>query len=221
MKQRKIFFLCSYVLSSSENMLDAVPGTLMLTECLDQCRNNDTCSSVNYETGLCVLFSSDADKLPGMVFSSFISSHRQYQFCKSEFQMPFQLTEWEWNRNCRMRLKNFSTCGDFFRRRCWVKWGVVRRVGHREVVLNLRFAGDFKEHVKFLIFFLLRRHSRKLPAITQLTSKELFNQISSYDWFSILFIEHRNLLSRQYEHKGDFGFPYLKFLIVSSFNQFP
>ena len=67
MKQRKIFFLCSYVLSSSENMLDAVPGTLMLTECLDQCRNNETCSSVNYETGLCVLFSSDADKLPGMV----------------------------------------------------------------------------------------------------------------------------------------------------------
>lgn len=48
-------------------MLDAVPGTLMLTECLDQCRNNDSCSSVNYETGLCVLFASDADKLPGMV----------------------------------------------------------------------------------------------------------------------------------------------------------
>jgi hypothetical protein len=67
MKQQKISSLCSYVLSSSENMLDAVPGTLMLTECLDQCRNNDSCSSVNYETGLCVLFSSDADKLPGMV----------------------------------------------------------------------------------------------------------------------------------------------------------
>lgn len=64
---KKMFFSFSYVLSSSENMLDAVPGTLMLTECLDQCRNNDTCMSVNYETGLCVLFSSDADKLPGKV----------------------------------------------------------------------------------------------------------------------------------------------------------
>lgn len=54
------------MLSSSENMLDAVP-LLMLTECLEQCRNNESCSSVNYETGLCVLFSTQADKLPGTV----------------------------------------------------------------------------------------------------------------------------------------------------------
>lgn len=62
----KTINLHRYVLSSSENILDAVPGTLMLTECLDQCRNNESCSSVNYETGLCVLFSSNADDLPGM-----------------------------------------------------------------------------------------------------------------------------------------------------------
>lgn len=55
-----------YMLSSSESMLDAVP-LLMLTECLEQCRNNESCSSVNYETGLCVLFSTQADKLPGTV----------------------------------------------------------------------------------------------------------------------------------------------------------
>lgn len=46
-------------------MLDSVPGTLMLTDCLEQCQTNDSCSSVNYETGLCILFSSNADKLPG------------------------------------------------------------------------------------------------------------------------------------------------------------
>jgi hypothetical protein len=40
----------------------------MLTDCLEQCQANETCSSVNYETGLCVLFSSNADKLPGKAF---------------------------------------------------------------------------------------------------------------------------------------------------------
>ena len=45
----------------------------MLTECLEQCRNNESCSSVNYETGLCVFFSSHADKLPGEL---------RYQLCK-------------------------------------------------------------------------------------------------------------------------------------------
>lgn len=53
-----------YMLSSSEKMLDATP-LLMLSECLDQCRLNTSCNSVNYETGLCVLFSSSADQLKG------------------------------------------------------------------------------------------------------------------------------------------------------------
>lgn len=51
--------------SASNALLDSVPGTLMLNDCLEQCQANDSCSSVNYETGLCVLFSSNADKLPG------------------------------------------------------------------------------------------------------------------------------------------------------------
>lgn len=57
--------LFSYVFSAPETMLDSVPGTLMITDCLEQCQANDSCSSINYETGLCVLFSSNADKLPG------------------------------------------------------------------------------------------------------------------------------------------------------------
>lgn len=51
--------------SAANEMLDSVPGTLMLSDCLEQCLNNDTCEAVNYETGLCVLFSSNADKMPG------------------------------------------------------------------------------------------------------------------------------------------------------------
>lgn len=57
--------------SAPGKLLDSMPGTLMLTDCLEACQSNDTCSSVNYETGLCVLFSSNADKLPGMCDNMF------------------------------------------------------------------------------------------------------------------------------------------------------
>lgn len=53
------------VFSAPGNVLDPIPGTLMLTDCLETCQGNDYCQSVNYETGLCVLFSSTADLLPG------------------------------------------------------------------------------------------------------------------------------------------------------------
>lgn len=54
-----------YVFSAPTNVLDSIPGTLMLSDCLETCQGNDSCQSVNYETGLCVLFSSHADVLPG------------------------------------------------------------------------------------------------------------------------------------------------------------
>ncbi|KAJ8952869.1 hypothetical protein NQ318_006485 [Aromia moschata] len=52
------------VFSAPTNVLDSIPGTLMLTDCLETCQGNESCQSVNYETGLCVLFSSNADVLP-------------------------------------------------------------------------------------------------------------------------------------------------------------
>ena len=70
-------------------MLDSVPGTLMLTDCLEQCQANDSCSSINYETGLCVLFSSNADKLAGKISSfnnSFPICHKLF-FTTSCFMM--------------------------------------------------------------------------------------------------------------------------------------
>ncbi|XP_037090285.1 uncharacterized protein LOC119110525 [Pollicipes pollicipes] len=50
-----------YVYSAPADMLDSRAGTLMLTECIDMCRQNSSCQAFNYETGLCVLIDSTAD----------------------------------------------------------------------------------------------------------------------------------------------------------------
>lgn len=54
-----------YVFSAPLDVMDSLPGTLMLTDCLESCQANESCQAVNYETGLCVLFSSNADTYPG------------------------------------------------------------------------------------------------------------------------------------------------------------
>lgn len=62
------------VFSAPGNVIDSIPGTLMLTDCLETCQGNESCQSVNYETGLCVLFSSNADVLPGKSKFSYIKT---------------------------------------------------------------------------------------------------------------------------------------------------
>ncbi|XP_044582779.1 uncharacterized protein LOC123263825 isoform X2 [Cotesia glomerata] len=59
-----------YVYTAPTNMLESIPGILMLTDCLETCQANDSCQAVNYETGLCVLFSSNADNNPGALTQS-------------------------------------------------------------------------------------------------------------------------------------------------------
>jgi len=59
-----------YVYTAPADMLDSQPGTLMLTDCIDTCRSNSSCKSINYETGLCVLFSSSADENQGQLTPS-------------------------------------------------------------------------------------------------------------------------------------------------------
>ncbi|XP_017494081.1 PREDICTED: uncharacterized protein LOC108382197, partial [Rhagoletis zephyria] len=59
-----------YVFSAPGKLLNSLPGTLMLTDCLEACQTNEACRAVNYETGLCVLFSANADKLPGALTKS-------------------------------------------------------------------------------------------------------------------------------------------------------
>ena len=55
------------VFTAPEDILDSRPGTLMLTDCIDLCLANSTCRSANFETGLCVLFSSSAQQFPGII----------------------------------------------------------------------------------------------------------------------------------------------------------
>lgn len=88
-----------YLLSSSDNMIEAVP-LLMLSECLEQCRLNSSCHSINYETGLCVLFTSHADKLPGKAIISqlqiddYISLHlNHWQWCSDYFVLRKEFVE--------------------------------------------------------------------------------------------------------------------------------
>ena len=54
-----------FVFTAPEFILDTLPGTLKLEDCVEFCFANETCMSVNYETGLCVLFSSSAEIHPG------------------------------------------------------------------------------------------------------------------------------------------------------------
>ena len=42
-------------------------GVFDIVSCLSQCRSLQYCTSVNYETGLCVLFNSTGSSLPGIV----------------------------------------------------------------------------------------------------------------------------------------------------------
>lgn len=69
----------SYVFSAPDQLLESMPGTLMLTDCLEACQANESCGAVNYETGLCVLFSSNADKLPGktIIFNNILCNQLQ------------------------------------------------------------------------------------------------------------------------------------------------
>ena len=57
--------ISGYVYTAPADMLDSQPGTLMLTDCIEKCAANATCKSINYETGLCVLFASSADENAG------------------------------------------------------------------------------------------------------------------------------------------------------------
>lgn len=56
--------ITGYVYSAPSDTIELKPGTLQLTECLNHCKRNATCQSVNFETGLCVLFTSSATERP-------------------------------------------------------------------------------------------------------------------------------------------------------------
>ncbi|KAH0555217.1 hypothetical protein KQX54_016123 [Cotesia glomerata] len=76
-----------YVYTAPTNMLESIPGILMLTDCLETCQANDSCQAVNYETGLCVLFSSNADNNPGDKKFSFNTRYAACNRNKDNFKL--------------------------------------------------------------------------------------------------------------------------------------
>ena len=88
---KQCLFISGYVYSAPADMLDSQPGTLMLTDCIDTCRRNESCRSINYETGLCVLFSSNVDDDGGKKITRFWSKlvfatiRNAMNFCDNNF----------------------------------------------------------------------------------------------------------------------------------------
>lgn len=62
-----------YVFSSpgGDSVLATKSGILSLAECLSECKSDATCQSVNYETGLCVLFAKKPDSQEALTKSQF------------------------------------------------------------------------------------------------------------------------------------------------------
>jgi len=61
---------------SQSDTIASLPGTLKLTDCLLECQRNLSCQSVNYETGLCILFSSSATSSAVPSSSQHVSSQK-------------------------------------------------------------------------------------------------------------------------------------------------
>ncbi|XP_055949587.1 uncharacterized protein LOC129983909 [Argiope bruennichi] len=62
--------ITGYVYTSPGDTMELAPGTLKLTDCLSLCNANATCQAINFETGLCVLFSSSANQRPNALTPS-------------------------------------------------------------------------------------------------------------------------------------------------------
>jgi hypothetical protein len=56
--------MTGYVLTSPSDTVSVLPGVLHLNECMERCLSNDTCKSLNFETGSCILLSSTSNERP-------------------------------------------------------------------------------------------------------------------------------------------------------------
>jgi hypothetical protein len=69
-RQEDVHFemMTGYVYSAPGEIMVTSPGVLLLRDCLEQCRRNDTCHAINFETGLCVLFANSYTDQPGRFY---------------------------------------------------------------------------------------------------------------------------------------------------------
>lgn len=63
--------LTGFTFTAPKKVIEQHMGTLMLTDCLEMCQANDSCQAVNFETGLCVLFTTNADSEPSKCNDNF------------------------------------------------------------------------------------------------------------------------------------------------------
>jgi len=63
--------MTGYVYSAPGEIMVTSPGVLLLRDCLEQCRHNDSCRAINFETGLCVLFSGSYTDQPGTFYLAY------------------------------------------------------------------------------------------------------------------------------------------------------
>ena len=54
--------LSGFAYTAPQDMIYGRSGILNLNDCIETCRGNSSCKSLNFETGRCVLFSSTADE---------------------------------------------------------------------------------------------------------------------------------------------------------------
>jgi hypothetical protein len=66
-RQEEVHFeiMTGYVYSAPGEIMVTSSGVLLLRDCLEQCHRNDSCRAINFETGLCVLFSGSYTDQPG------------------------------------------------------------------------------------------------------------------------------------------------------------
>jgi hypothetical protein len=83
--------ITGYVYSAPGEIMETSPGVLLLRDCLEQCRLNDLCRAINFETGLCVLFAGSYADQPGTgIRCSFVSVTSLWS---TMFTLHTQLTE--------------------------------------------------------------------------------------------------------------------------------
>uniref|UniRef100_T1J1E1 ZP domain-containing protein n=1 Tax=Strigamia maritima TaxID=126957 RepID=T1J1E1_STRMM len=103
--------ITGHVLTSSSATIDSQPETLILDDCLAACRRNASCAAVNYETGLCVLFSLNADQKPKALSPSQFPVFTLYgqKICPPDNgpSWSYGESEWAWERVLDSELKGY------------------------------------------------------------------------------------------------------------------
>lgn len=83
--------MTGFVFTSPGEILETRPDTLQLADCIQTCRSNSSCQALNFETGLCVLFKSNAIVAPGKALRP---AHLTVPFSCNTYYVLFMIVAW-------------------------------------------------------------------------------------------------------------------------------